>query len=383
MPSLNILHVFRAPLGGLFRHVLDLVQGQLARGHKVGLVFDNLTGDARSAATLAALLPQLALGMSAVAMPRQLSANDVRALMHVGRRVRETGAQVVHGHGAKGGAYARLAIAGGPVVRAYTPHGGSLLLDHAKLLGKAYLTLERALMQRGDLYLFESAFSAGVFRDKVGSPRGLVRVIPNGVSRAEFDAVPLAEDATDIVFIGEFRRVKGIDVLIEAIATLHALGSPLTATLVGDGPEMAAVRALVEARGLGGSIRFRPAMPMRLALALGRLMVLPSRAESFPYVVLETAAAGHPMITTSVGGIPEIYGPMTGELVRAGDAAALAAAIATVISEPERVMATAEALRRRVAKSFSVDGMVDGVISGYRQAIGSAPLVTRQVLRRA
>jgi glycosyltransferase involved in cell wall biosynthesis len=383
MPQLNILHVFRAPLGGLFRHVLDLVHGQMARGHKVGLVFDNLTGDARSAAALAALLPQLALGMSAVPMPRQLHANDVRALAHVSRRVRESGAQIVHGHGAKGGAYARLAVAGRRIVRAYTPHGGSLLLDHASLSGRAYLALERMLMQRGDLYLFESAFSADVFRRKVGTPRGLVRVVPNGVSRGEFAGVPLTEDATDIVFVGEFRRVKGIDVLVDAVAALHALGSPLTATLVGSGPEMAALRTQVEERELGASIRFLPAMPMRQALALGRLMVLPSRAESFPYVVLETAAAGRPMITTAVGGVPEIYGSLSHALVGPDDSAALAAAIATVICEPDKAMAMVHALRTRVAERFSVDAMVDGVISGYRQAIDGAPLVSRQMLLRA
>ncbi|HET9617668.1 MAG TPA: glycosyltransferase family 4 protein [Pseudolabrys sp.] len=383
MPQLNILHVFRAPLGGLFRHVLDLVQGQIARGHKVGLVFDNLTGDARSAAAVAALLPQLALGMSTVAMPRQLNANDVRALAHVSRRVRDSGAGVVHGHGAKGGAYARLAVAGRPIVRAYTPHGGSLLLDHARRSGRAYLTLERMLMQRGDLYLFESAFSADVFGRKIGAPRGLVRVVPNGVSRAEFTSVPITEDATDIVFVGEFRRVKGIDVLIEAIASLHALGSPLTATLVGDGPERAALRGLVAEKDLDRSIRFAPAMPMRQALALGRLMVLPSRAESFPYVVLETAAAGRPMITTAVGGVSEIYGGLSKALVRPDDPAALAAAIATVMCEPDQAIALADALRTRVADRFSVDAMVDGVISGYRQAIDGAPLMSRQVWLRA
>ena len=383
MPQLNILHVFRAPLGGLFRHVLDLVSGQVARGHKVGLVFDNLTGDARSAAAVAALVPQLALGMSTMAMPRQLSTSDVGAVAHVSRRVRETGAQIVHGHGAKGGAYARLAIAGRPVVRAYTPHGGSLLLDYATMTGRAYLALERVLMQRGDLYLFESAFSAGVFGRKVGTPRGLVRVVPNGVSRGEFASVPLAGDATDIVFVGEFRRVKGIDVLIDAIAALHALGSPLTATLVGGGPEMDALRAQVGEQGLTGAIRFAPAMPMRQALALGRLVVLPSRAESFPYVVLETAAAGKPMITTAVGGVPEIYGSLSHALVPPGDESALAAAIASVMCEPDKAMALAEALRQRVAERFSVDAMVDGVIAGYRQAVDGAPLVNRQVWLRA
>jgi glycosyltransferase involved in cell wall biosynthesis len=124
-------------------------------------------------------------------------------------------------------------------------------------------------------------------------------------------------------------------------------------------------------------------MPMRQALALGRLVVLPSRAESLPYVVLETAAAGKPLITTQVGGIPEIYGNLSDRLVPAGDVAALATAIAAVLREPDTATATAELLRRRVAESFSVDAMVDGVIAGYRQAIDGASLVGRPVLRRA
>ena len=66
---------------------------------------------------------------------------------------------------------------------------------------------------------------------------------------------------------------------------------------------------------------------MRRALALGRLMVLPSRAESLPYVVLETAAADRPMITTRVGGIPEIYGALSPSLIPPADVAALAGAI--------------------------------------------------------
>lgn len=383
MPALNILHVFRAPLGGLFRHVLDLVNGQMARGHRVGLVLDSLTGDARSAAALKALLPDLALGLSTVAMSRQLSPRDFPALVHVAGRVRATGAQVVHGHGAKGGAYARLAWAHAPIVRAYTPHGGSLLLDHATLSGKAYLVLERVLRRRGDLYLFESAFSADVFRNKVGTPPGLMRVIHNGIGRSEFADVAPAADATDILFVGEFRPVKGIDVLVDAIAALRASGRPLTATLVGDGPSRADLTAQVAARGLADAIRFRPPMPMRQALALGRLVVLPSRAESLPYVVLETAAAGKPLITTRVGGIPEIYGSLSDRLVPAGNVAALADAIAAVSREPDAAAATAEALRRRVAESFSVDAMVDAVIAGYRQALDSAPLAQRRVLLRA
>src|SRR5262245_28263447 len=93
-------------------------------------------------------------------------------------------------------------------------------------------------------------------------------------------------------------------------------------------------------------------------------------AESLPYVVLETAAAGKSLITTRVGGIPEIYGPLSDNLVQAGNAEAMADAIARALADPQAAARIANALRERVATSFSVDTMVDGVLSAYRQALG-------------
>lgn len=379
MRALNIVHVFRAPLGGLFRHVADLVSGQVARGHRVGMIVDSLTNNARAAEVIGALQPSLALGVSYVPMPRPLKLADLSAAMHVTRRVREAAADVVHGHGAKGGAYARLAMTGNNVVRAYTPHGGSLLLDHATLTGRAYLALEKLLMPRGDLYLFESAYSANVFRGKVGDPGARAHVIHNGVSKEEFAPVPFAADATDIVFVGEYRRVKGIDTLIDAIAMLRDEGRPMTATLVGSGPEADTLKAQVEVLGLAGAVRFMPAMPMRQALTHGRLVVLPSRAESLPYVVLETAAAERPLITTRVGGIPEIYGPLSDTLIPPGDAPALARAIKDAVDNPEAMRERSQRLRSRIATLFSVDVMVDSVLGCYEQALNFAPLVGQAI----
>jgi glycosyltransferase involved in cell wall biosynthesis len=369
---LNIIHVFRAPIGGLFRHVTDLVRGQIVRGHHVGIVADALTGNARSDEIFAELAPQLALGLTRIPMRRQLSPLDAPAVLHVTQRIRQTGADVIHGHGAKGGAYARLAFPGRRVVRAYTPHGGSLLLSHDNWSGRMYLSLERVLLARRALFLFESAYSGEIFREKIGTPNGIVRVIHNGVARSEFEPVLPAPGATDLVFIGEFRPVKGIDILIDAIARLRASGRPVTATLVGSGPDEAALKAQVESLSLQHAIRFMPAMPARKALTLGRIMVIPSRAESLPYVVLEAAAADKPLITTNVGGIPEIYGPLSDALVPTGDADALAEAIANTLETPAAATQLADALRRRVASSFSVEAMVDGVLSAYRQALAQA-----------
>jgi glycosyltransferase involved in cell wall biosynthesis len=369
MTPLNILHVFRAPVGGLFRHVLDLTQEQITRGHRVGLIADSNTGGPHAEEILRQLEPSLALGLTRIAMRRHAGPSDVVVLGHVMGRIARSKADVVHGHGAKGGAYARLSFLSRRAVRAYTPHGGSLLFGHDTLAGKFYLATERLLMLRGDLFLFESAYSADIFRNKIGNPRGLVRVVHNGVSRAEFEPIVTKAGASDLVFMGELRPVKGIDVLLDASSRLRDAGRTVTTTLVGDGPEREALQAQVAHHGLGSAVHFMPAMPARQALALGRIMVVPSRAESLPYVVLEAAAGGKPLITTHVGGIPEIYGPLSNTLVPPVDAAALAQAIVQTLDHPDATAEIARQLREQVQAAFSVDTMVDGVLSAYQTAI--------------
>jgi glycosyltransferase involved in cell wall biosynthesis len=369
MEPLNIVHIMRAPVGGLFRHVLDLATEQSARGHRVGLIADSNTGGARAEELFRTLSPSLALGLLRVPMQRRPGLGDIPALRQVMRRIAAVNADVVHGHGAKGGAYARIVLNQRRAVRAYTPHGGSLLFGHETLAGKFYLNTERLLMLGGDLFLFESAYSAEMFRRKIGSPRGLVRVVHNGISQAEFATVDLAAGATDFVFVGELRLLKGVDVLIEAIAALAQKGRRISLTIVGDGPDRDVFRAQIERLGLGDLIAMPGAMPARKAFALGRHMIAPSRAESLPYIVLETAAAGKPLITTRVGGIPEIYGPLSTRLVPAGDAAALAAAIEQMLDNPAETAEITGQLRDRVAKGFSVGTMVDGVLGAYGEAI--------------
>jgi glycosyltransferase involved in cell wall biosynthesis len=369
---LNIVHVFRSPVGGLFRHVLDLAGAQAARGHRVGLIADSLTGGERATQALAAIAPRLSLGLIRIPMPRQPGPKDLKALMAVSRFLRATDADVAHGHGAKGGLYARLARTGKPMVRAITPHGGSLHFSRDSAGGWLVLTTERLLMPFGDLYLFESRYARDLFDAKIGTPRGLVRVVHNGVTQAEFEPVPAAPDATDLLYLGEFRTLKGIDVLIDAVAKLHARGHRVSATLVGDGPDAAAVRDQIASASLGEAVRLRPPMPAREAFALGRMMVVPSRAESLPYVVLEAAACAKPLIATAVGGIPEIYGPLTDALVPPNDPENLVKKIVVTLDNPDIVAARAEALRERVAAGFSIDTMVEGVLAGYSEARGNA-----------
>ena len=88
---MKVLHVLRAPVGGLFRHVVDLAHGQVERGHEVGVIADSSTANALSEEKLAALEPKLSLGLSRFRIYRQPGPADIAAVWHVARRIRATG----------------------------------------------------------------------------------------------------------------------------------------------------------------------------------------------------------------------------------------------------------------------------------------------------
>ena len=86
-----------------------------------------------------------------------------------------------------------------------------------------------------------------------------------------------------------------------------------------------------------------------------------------PYVVIEAAAAGVPMIAANVGGIPEIFDPYR-RAVRPRIVGAMADAIETALDDPAATLARAKSLRERIFTHFSQQAMVEGVLAGYRDA---------------
>lgn len=368
---LRILHAVRTPVGGIFRHILDLASGQVERGHQVGILADSLTGGERAVAALAEIAPRLKLGVHRLAMQREPGPSDVLVWAHFRRLIRHLKPDVLHGHGAKAGALVRLRRRSDHVIRVYTPHGGSLHFPLNTLRGAVYSRIERALMNRTDLFLFESAFARDTYRRIVGNPEGAAHCVFNGVTANEFDPVARAEDASDIVYVGEFRHIKGADLLIDAVARLHADGKPVTLTLAGDGEEMEALKAQVERLGLSHSVRFIGHVKARYGFSKGRLLVVPSRGDSMPYVVIEAGAAGIPMIAANVGGIPEIFGPHSDALFAPNVSGAIADAIESALDNADATQARAKALRERIFLHFSQKAMVEGVMAAYRDAFAS------------
>lgn len=365
---LRILHAVRAPVGGIIRHILDLANGQAERGHQVGIIADSLTGGPRADAALSEIAPRLALGVHRIAIHREPHPLDAMSYLKISGLVRKLKPDVLHGHGAKAGAFVRAQRARAGRIRVYTPHGGSLHYPLSTRKGLFYSHLERALMNRTELFLFESAFARNTYQRTIGIPKGLVRCVFNGVTAKEFEPLVTANDASDILYVGEFRHIKGADILIDAVSRLRAGGRSVTLTLGGDGEEMSMLQAQCERLGLGSAVRFLGHVPARTGFSQGRLLVVPSRGDSMPYVVIEAAAAGIPILAAKVGGIPEVLGPDHPNLVAPDNVVALADAIAAAIDNPLGMRDKASALRERVQEHFSQTAMVEGILTAYGDA---------------
>lgn len=364
---MRILHCLRAPVGGLFRHVLDLAAEQARRGHAVGILADSNAEDRLTMQKFNAVAPMLELGIHRIPMNRNPGLGDMQAYGAVRDFARTLDLDVLHGHGAKGGAYARLvshSLKRQRVKSFYTPHGGSLNFKPGSAEGRIFLGLERILERYSAGLIFESAYAARVYAERVRKPGIAYRIIPNGLQPSDFTPAQPVGDTTDILFVGELRSIKGIEYLIDALAEMNA-ERRVTATIVGAGPIADDLKAKVATLGLSDRIAFTGALPARDAFNLGRIMVVPSLAESFPYVVLEAAAAGLPLIATNVGGIPEIVAETDTALIAPASVSALAAAIMEKLNDPEEAAVKAATLRSNVERKFTVASMADAVLDFY------------------
>ena len=369
--SLRVLHVLRHPMGGLFRHVCDLVEGQQRAGVMTGVVCaEPPAGNAVSRAMMERLERHCGLGLHVVPMGRLPGLGDLRALQQISELTQRLRPDILHGHGAKGGAYARLVSRSHNAIRLYTPHGGALHYSAMSASGAIFLGIERALRSRTDGFIFESGFSQRAYEEKVGHPSSEAVVIPNGVRPDEFTPVATDDGAADFVFVGELRKLKGVSVLIEALA---GMTKAATLTIVGSGPDEAEFRAQAERSPASGRISFPGAMPAREAFRRGRVVVMPSLAESLPYVALEAVAAGKPFIATDVGAMPEIFGVDSLALVNPGNVRSLRGALEAAIDRPDRLSDQAQRLRERVRTHFSTERMVGEVLDFYSRFVERNP----------
>lgn len=371
--KLRILQVLRAPVGGLFRHVYDLTEELAKRGHEIGVVADSLTSDARTGERLRALAPSISLGTYYFPMPRTVGMGDVTTPFAVRALAGRLKIDVLHGHGSKGGVHARLARVGRrDRVALNTPHGGVLNYKPGTIEGGVFRRIERMIGYITDAYIFESEYAERRFHELIGKPPCAEAVIHNGLAPEEFTPLTPDADARDFVFVGEFRSAKGIGYLIDAFAGTKAPdGRSATLAMAGSGPELDSTRARIAELGLADRVEMLGVKPVREALRRGRCLVVASLAESLPYVILEGASAGVPVLSTNVGGIGEIFGPTSGSMFPPANAGALRAAMERFLADPAAATVEAAARLDYIRPRFSIAHMVDQIEALYAQVVAA------------
>jgi len=219
-----------------------------------------------------------------------------------------------------------------------------------------------------------------------------VRVIPNGADLPDEEReAPLARRwrerflATPLkplwVVAGRLEEQKGHDLLFEALSAVLRQGLDFTLVVAGDGSR----RSWLEQQAL--SLRLAPRVQfvgqvedVGSLLAAADAVLLPSRWEGLPLVLLEAMARGRPIVATAVGGVPDvIQDGVNGTLVPPGDAAALAGALEQLHRKADRAVRMGLAAAETVREHYTWHAVVEGFESVYDEVLGLATVTPEPV----
>jgi glycosyltransferase involved in cell wall biosynthesis len=245
----------------------------------------------------------------------------------------------------------------------YQVHGGALPQD---FLGASRLA--RALLQwvlrLPDAIVVLAAAELAAYREFLPGCR--IRLIANAIDCAPLLSLPRAPRTASqplrLIYLGRLIREKGLYELLQGLADARTRGSDAQLTVVGTGPEEAGLRRRALELGLGGAVSFAgPAFGAAKHRLLGAadVFALPSYNEGLPYALLEGMAAGNAVITTRVGGIPDVA--VAGEhalFIPPRDPHAIAGAIAALDADAASLMRMGRACRNRIAHHYSPERLV-------------------------
>ena len=359
------------PVGGIESVVRLLASGQHRQGHDVRVL---ATVDAPGAA--APFLDGLrADGVDVVPIvaPGRAYGHEWSVLREACVRWRP---HVVHTHGYRADVVAGTAARRARVPTVTTVHG----FTGGDLKNRGYELLQRLAFRR---FAAVVAVSAPLARSLGAAPLGVrgerLHLVPNAFDATRRVAArdearrALGVPATDlrIGWVGRATREKGLDVAIRALAA--ARDSRLTLSVVGDGPERRGAEALARELRVADRVTWHGMVPGAGALVSAfDALLLSSRTEGTPVVVLEAMAAGVPIVATRVGGVPDVVGVDEALLVAPEHPAALGAALDAVAADSAAARTRADAARARVARDFAVAPWLERYDTVYRAARAAA-----------
>lgn len=383
--------IARLNVGGPALHVTYLAEGLAGRGYETTLIAGDVARGEESMEAIAAhagveivRLPGLARDVSPV---RDLTA--VRELAAVLRRIRP---DVVHTHTAKAGAVGRMAALltrPRPVV-VHTFHGHVLRGYFGTAGTLVFRAVETGLARVSDRLI---AVSPQVRDELVGlrvAPAAKFEVVRLGIDlerRVAFDGDPaevrrrigIPPGRFVVGWFGRMTAVKRTADLLDMLAALRERGVDALLLLVGDGTDRDDLERAAHRRGLARSVVFLGYQEDVAAwYAACDAVALTSANEGTPVTLIEALAAGRPVVSTAVGGVPDVVeNGETGFLVRPGDTHALAERLALLADDPALAARMGAEGRRRSLERYAVARLVDDVDALYRRLLSERSSTVR------
>lgn len=288
------------------------------------------------------------------------------------RLLRKLKPTILHTYNLTTAEYAFTAALAGVPVRVHAEHGRDASDPDGK--NPKHKLLRRLLLPFIDRYVAVSGDLQRWLRTEVGIPAAKVLLIDNGVDSGAF--APLADGAAAPVLwdlpadccvigtVGRIQDVKDHAGLVDAFVLLRELlpehRARMRLVIVGAGPLLPALVEKVAACGVADAVLL-PGGRNDIAAVMQTFSIfaMSSIAEGTPVTLLEAMSSGLPVVSTRVGGIPElVLEDQTGALVPAADPAALAGALARYVRDPALAQRHGQAGRRRIERQYSVDAMI-------------------------
>jgi colanic acid/amylovoran biosynthesis glycosyltransferase len=280
--------------------------------------------------------------------------------VYVGLRLQDLGIDHVHAHFAGMAARTAFWIAKFfPITFSFTAHANDIFAPRKFEIG-----LDK-LVELARVIITETDYSEKFLRERFPERADRIHRVYNGLNLAEFGRANFSSDPPLIIAIGRLIAKKGFANLLRASASLVKRGTSFQCEILGEGPLENQLRAQIEKSRLKELVQLPGAKPqheLRERLAAANAFVLPSVPEAeggmdnLPTVIMEAMATGLPVVSTRIGGIPEmVIDNETGFLVRPDDPVALADAIEKVINDRSLGQKLGRAGYGRAQKLFSIE----------------------------
>ncbi len=345
--------------GGAERVVLELARAEQARGWSPRIVCLHDVGE---------LAPEFAAaGIGVELVEGADRPGALRTAQSLSRWLSRTEPDTVHSHNAA----AQVAVGLGARMGWWPRRDGTLVhTEHGRLSDARPLFLA---LRRWTLGAFDAVVAVSEdVRQQMAQHRlgrtSQLRVIENGIDTSQFavrDNTGIHE--LEILHVGRLERIKGQDVLVEAMRDVVQACEGARLVVVGDGSTRGALEAQARALGLDAQVRFVGAtMNVKPYLARAGMFVLPSRSEGLSVALLEAMAAGLPIVATQVGGTGDALDHGScGMLVPPDDPRALARAMVTLCTDRAKAAELGRSARLRAAERYSLDATVERYLAAY------------------